>query len=103
MGNYAAAFTVVFWGSAHALLLICLEKNETRARMLVVGLVLPLIALSATAFGLMPYSMDGEPFNSFSCPLLEGDGRWVTWHTGIARSRDCHLPRSSIRYRLIHG
>jgi hypothetical protein len=59
MGSYGAAFAVVFLGAVHALLQIPftillfggMECMSRRLRTLVVGLVLPLIALTATAFG----------------------------------------------------
>jgi len=59
MGNYGAAFGVVFWGTFHSFLQISftgiafsgMKNRSRRLWILLVGLVVPLIALTATLFG----------------------------------------------------
>jgi hypothetical protein len=74
MGNYAAAFTVTFWGVFIALLQMCLVFSEERARMLIVGLVLPLIALTATIFGPVFTGLGGSALNLFPALYWIGMG-----------------------------
>jgi hypothetical protein len=74
MGNYAAAFSVTFWGTFHSLLQMCFLYSEKRIRMLAVGIVLPLIALTATALGPVFTGMDGNALNDFPALYWKGMG-----------------------------
>jgi hypothetical protein len=83
MGNYAAAFTIAFWGIIHALLQMVTLSSAMRARMLVVGMVLPLVALTATAFGPILARLDGHAINSF--PALYWKGMREDTHSTVIK------------------
>jgi hypothetical protein len=80
MGNYGAAFTVVICGTLHALLqipftidlFVGMKCMSRRLRILVVGLVLPLIALTATAFGPVLTGLGGTAIDFFPALYWKG-------------------------------
>jgi hypothetical protein len=81
MGSYAAGFTIVFWGTVHAMLQIpfiiaCFEENEKRGRqriwILAMALILPLVALTGTAVGPVSTSLDGHGTDFFPALYWKG-------------------------------
>jgi hypothetical protein len=83
MGSYGAAFTVVFWGTFQTilqasltLLLLANDQSHLRRRflMLILGLVLPLIALTATTFGPVTYGLGSGILDFFPALYWKGMG-----------------------------
>jgi hypothetical protein len=85
MGSFGAAFTVVFWGTAHALLqtlvtLKSLNCSVHRLLALIIGLILPLIALSASACLFVPKLIGLAGHDMDLLPALYWSGMANTTH-----------------------
>jgi hypothetical protein len=82
MGSYGAALTVVFWGTVHALLLTPVTEEvfsgrkcrNRRLLTLIVGVVLPLIALAASTFGPVLTGINGKSLDYLPVLYWKGMG-----------------------------
>jgi hypothetical protein len=88
MGNYGAAFTVMFWGTFHAYLQLAStslrtlngETNRNRIRMLLLGLLLPVYAHTATAYGAFAFALTRAERYMVPFPALYWKGMQMETH-----------------------